>query len=84
MMTFDINYYKGMTAKLNEVLHLDIQLRPATAFVVLPEAELSGQVIRFNPKLETMRLLFDLSLHSKSLSSYAVNRFLLYHLHLGK
>lgn len=83
-MTFDINYYKGMTAKLNEVLHLDIQLRPATAFVVLPEAELSGQVIRFNPKLETMMLLFDLSLQSKTLSSRAVNRFLLYHLHLGK
>lgn len=83
-MTFDINYYKGMTAKLNEVLHLDIRLRPATASVVLPQVELGGQIIRLNPKLETMILLFDMSLHNQSLSGRTVNRFILYHLLLRK
>lgn len=83
-MIFDCDYYKGLISKLNEILHLDIKILPATAGIVLPQVESERQVIRLNPKIETLMLLFDLSLTHKPLSGRAVNHYILYHLYLGK
>lgn len=83
-MIFDSNYYKGLTSKLNEILHLEVRILPATVGIVLPQAELDRQAIRLNPKIEALMILFDMSLTHKSLSSRAVNHYILYHLYLGK
>lgn len=83
-MSIDDNIYVIIVNSLNERWKLQIKLQPSSASIILPQADLQGQIVRFNPKIETLMALFDFSLNHKMPGSQVINHFILYHVFLSK
>lgn len=73
-------FYEHIIGLFNKELGTHISLKRGVSNVVMPCVDIQEQSIRFNDRLETLMMLFNLFMNNKHTGGNAVHHFLLYHL----